>query len=70
MNQVSFSRKNTRNVELQLIEDELRDIDLQLERAEHALNWNSEGMDSIQSFNIALFLRITFLKTRIMLLLL
>jgi len=30
-------------VEFQLIEDELRDIDLQLERAEHALNWNSEG---------------------------
>jgi len=34
----------TKKVEFDLIADELADIDLQLERAEHALNWNSEGL--------------------------
>ena len=30
-------------VEFNLIADELSEIDLSLERAEQALNWNSEG---------------------------
>ncbi len=37
-------KKNTKKVEFDLISAELSEIDLQLERAEHALNWNSEGL--------------------------
>lgn len=37
-------KKNTKKVEYDLIAGELKEIDLQLERAEHALNWNSEGL--------------------------
>ena len=36
-------KTTTKSVEINLIADELADIDNQLERAEHALNWNSEG---------------------------
>ena len=36
-------KKNTTKVEYDLISGELHEIDLQLERAEHALNWNSQG---------------------------
>ena len=36
--------KNTQPVEFNLIADELGEIDISLERAEHALNWNSEGI--------------------------
>ncbi len=43
MNNYNFLRNKTRSVEFRLIEDELKEMDLQLERAEHALNWNSEG---------------------------
>jgi hypothetical protein len=35
-------KKKTKKVEFDLIASELAEIDLQLERAEHALNWNSE----------------------------
>ncbi len=34
---------NTKSVEINLIAEELDDIDNQLESAEQALNWNSEG---------------------------
>ena len=43
MNNYNFLKTKTRSVEFKLVEDELKEIDLQLERAEHALNWNSEG---------------------------
>jgi hypothetical protein len=43
VNNYNFLKTKTRSVEFKLIEDELKEIDLQLERAEHALNWNSEG---------------------------
>jgi hypothetical protein len=43
VNNYNFLRNKTRSVEFRLIEDELKEMDLQLERAEHALNWNSEG---------------------------
>ena len=36
-------KMNTKPVECLLIESEIADIDAQLERAEHALNWNSDG---------------------------
>lgn len=36
-------KSNTKPVEYKLIEEEIKEIDAQLERAEHALNWNSEG---------------------------
>ena len=36
-------KTNTKPVEYLLIEAEVHEIDEQLERAEHALNWNSEG---------------------------
>jgi hypothetical protein len=36
-------KNQTKKVEYDLIASELAEIDLQLERAEHALNWNSEG---------------------------
>ena len=36
-------KTNTKPVEYLLIEAEVKDIDDQLERAEHALNWNSDG---------------------------
>ena len=36
-------KMNTKPVESLLIESEIADIDAQLERAEHALNWNSDG---------------------------
>jgi dynein heavy chain len=36
-------KTKTKSVEFDLIADELADIDHQLESAEHALNWNSEG---------------------------
>ena len=37
-------KMKTTKVEYDLIADELKEIDLQLERAEHALNWNSENI--------------------------
>ena len=37
-------KTSTQKVEYDLIADELKEIDIQLERAEHALNWNSEGI--------------------------
>lgn len=37
-------KTNTKPVEYLLIQAEVHEIDLQLERAEHALNWNSEGL--------------------------
>ena len=40
-------KNNTKPVEAALIASEVKDIDDQLERAEHALNWNSEGMTDI-----------------------
>ena len=43
VNNYNFLRSKTRSVEFNLIEDELKELDLQLERAEHALNWNSDG---------------------------
>lgn len=36
-------KTNTKPVEYLLIQAEIGDIDAQLERAEHALNWNSDG---------------------------
>ena len=38
----NFLKMSTRNVEFDLISGELDEIDKNLERAEHALNWNSE----------------------------
>ena len=57
-------KKNTKKVEYDLIAGELKEIDLQLERAEHALNWNSEGQkyflfimhDIINSNQITIFI--------------
>ena len=43
-------KKHTKKVEFDLISSELAEIDLQLERAEHALNWNSEGDIFVGSF--------------------
>jgi dynein heavy chain len=37
-------KTTTKPVEYKLISQEVDEIDLQLERAEHALNWNSEGI--------------------------
>ena len=37
-------KTTTKKVEYNLIACELKEVDLQLERAEHALNWNSEGI--------------------------
>ena len=39
-------KMNTKPVECLLIQAEIADIDAQLERAEHALNWNSDGQSS------------------------
>ena len=36
-------KTNTKPVECLLVAGEVADIDAQLERAEHALNWNSDG---------------------------
>ena len=36
-------KSHTKPVEYKLIEKEVHEIDKQLERAEYALNWNSEG---------------------------
>ncbi len=36
-------KNSTKPVEYQLIEDEVGEIDAMLERAELALNWNSDG---------------------------
>ena len=38
----NFLKNNTRNVEFDLVAGELDEIDRNLERAEQALNWNSE----------------------------
>jgi hypothetical protein len=43
-------KKNTTKVEYDLISGELKEIDLQLERAEHAINWNSEGSFTRNNF--------------------
>ena len=39
----NFLKTTTRNVEFDLISGELDELDQNLERAEHALNWNSES---------------------------
>ena len=39
----NFLKNSTRNVEFDLVAGELDEIDRNLERAEHALNWNSES---------------------------
>jgi len=39
----NFLKTNTTSVEFDLIATELEELDLSLERAEHALNWNSES---------------------------
>ena len=38
----NFLKTSTQNVEFNLISGELDELDQNLERAEHALNWNSE----------------------------
>ena len=42
VNNYNFLKTNTRNVEFDLISGELDELDLDLERAEQLLNWNSE----------------------------
>lgn len=37
-------KNNTKPVEFELVEKEVAEIDLQLEKAEHALSWNSQGI--------------------------
>ena len=44
VNHYNYLKSNTKPVEFLLIEAEVKEIDLQLERAEHALNWNSDGI--------------------------
>ena len=39
----NFLKTSTKSVEFDLIAGELEELDLNLERAEHALNWNSES---------------------------
>ena len=39
----NFLKTQTTNVEFDLIASELTELDLNMERAEHALNWNSES---------------------------
>ena len=43
MDNYNFLKNSTRNVEFDLVAAELDEIDRNLERAEHALNWNSES---------------------------
>ena len=56
-------KMNTKPVESLLIESEIADIDAQLERAEHALNWNSDGiwnyMENIRCVVTDLSLRVS-----------
>ena len=39
----NWLKTNTREEEFNLILEEIQDIDQQLEKAEHILNWNSDG---------------------------
>ena len=42
----NWLKTNTREEEFNLILDEIKDIDHQLEKAERTLNWNSSGNNS------------------------
>ena len=54
----------THQREYDLISNELSEVDLMLERAEHALNWNSEGNLTFSDQNqISLMMTHTVAKT-------
>ena len=58
----------THQREYDLISNELSEVDLMLERAEHALNWNSEGNLKFSDQNqISLMMTHTVAKTIFML---
>eukprot|EP00095_Tigriopus_kingsejongensis_P007513 maker-scaffold103_size370364-snap-gene-1.20 protein:Tk07513 transcript:maker-scaffold103_size370364-snap-gene-1.20-mRNA-1 annotation:"dynein beta ciliary-like" len=56
-------KNHTKPVEFELVEKEVSEIDDQLEKAEHALNWNSEGiwsyMENLRALVTDLSLRVS-----------